>query len=102
MIFDATEVTPQRSEGFPSCDIRFLHFTPGVLPDGQSTLDTAAVAAASWFQWGAIAPRSPHLAYLAVGWVIPDWLVFQCFQIHMSKIQSVEHKLNEFQVRNDS
>ena len=43
-----------------------------------------------WFQRGAIAPRTPHSAYLARGWVIrmlgpiPECLVIQYSQIHRS------------------
>ena len=60
------------------------HGTPGVLPDGQSCWDAVAVAVAvSWFHRGAIAPRTPHPAYLARGRAIrmlgpiPECLVLQ-------------------------
>ena len=72
-----------RSEGFPRTGYLVpARSTPGVLPDGQSCWDVVIAAVVSWFHRGAIAPRTPHLAYLARGRVIPECLVLQYFQIH--------------------
>ena len=73
-----------RSEGFPRTGYLVpAHGTPWVLPNGQSSLDVAAAVAVSWFHRGAIAPRTPHPAYLARGRAIrllgpiPECLVLQ-------------------------
>ena len=50
------------------------HGTPGVLPDGQSCWDVVVViVAVSWCYRGAIAPRTPHPAWLARNKSWPKW-----------------------------